>query len=142
MTTRDDLKAFLVADIPSRVVAFPVTAYAGQRVRSLPDDGEVRVRYRGRAPIRRDTGQERHDVDLIIRRQGMDSTPEDGLAELMAEAADELIAAYDGRWDVFQAGMSDVNVEKVRCYRSGDVEIDERFKRTLIVKIELDEMRE
>lgn len=142
MSTRDDIKDFLVSDLPGQVSALTLSAYAGQAERVLDDDVAVRIRYVSRKPVRRDTGQERHELELIMRHKGWDQSDEDGQAELLEEAADEVIAAYDGALATFVAGLSDVTVERVRCFRSGPTRVDvNRFEREVTLTLEIDEMR-
>ncbi len=145
MATKDDIKAFLVTDIPSVVTALssgPMTAYSGQV--EFPNDNvnRTRIEYVRPSPVRRDTGQTRHLLLLRLRGRDWDEDQEDNIAAELARAADEIILAYDGKVSVFNAGLPAVQVERVRVFRPDGQTITGRRQRDIVVNFELDEMED
>lgn len=143
MATVEDIKTFITGDIVSRVAASTLgapVAYSGQRARLNPDDYDARVRYVRPSPVRRDSGQTRHIFELIITARGWDESAEDGLAAMLEAAAVAVIAAYDGALALFIAGLPNVQVERVRCFRPDPLDVPAYNARGVTLGFELDEM--
>jgi hypothetical protein len=143
MATKDDIKTFIVANAPTVVTAATlgaISAYSGQTERLNPDNFEVRAEYQRPSPVRRDTGQTRHEFTLLLTSRDWDESNEDGLTNELETAADEVIAAYDGKLSVFVAGLPAVAVERVRCFRPSKPKVEGFRRREIVLTFELDEM--
>ena len=144
MATRDDIKAFLASDIPGRLASLltlPASdSYVGQMERLNPADFEVRTTYEARTRIIRTAGLTRHSVSVEVLSIGWDESEEDGLADSVEDAAEALVDAYDGRVDIFAAGLTNVLVERARCWRTTPMTLERRRRRALTLSFELDEM--
>lgn len=143
MAAKDDIKTFLAGDIPGQLTSPTLgaaVAYSGQEERKNPDAFEVRVKYIRPAPVRRDSGQTRHEFEIFLTMRGWDDSEEDNLVDELETSADELVTAYDGVLALFIAGLGSLQVERVRCYRPDKATItDLRFREIKLI-FELDEM--
>lgn len=141
MSTKDDLKSFLVTNIPSQVSVFTLAAgdvYEGQARRIQTSPYEAWVRYIGHQPITRGTGRlERHTVDIALIAMGYDESNEDALTDLIEDAADELIEAYDENASLFRTNLSSSTVSWTRLVR-GAISADV-MEKIVLLTLTLDE---
>lgn len=141
MSTKNDIKSFLVANIPSQITAIAIDSsniYDGQSRRSQTGDYEVWIKYLGHTPIIRGTGRlERHSLDIAIIAMGWDESNEDALASLLEDAADNLIAAYDENVSLFRANLTSTTVSWTRIVR-GAIRAG-RIEKMILLTLTLDE---
>lgn len=148
MATRDDIKTWLTANIPTQLAAFTEPsapqAYAGQRERVNPADFDVRIRYLNPVDVQRETGLRRHLVEVILKIIGHDESEENNLADELEGAADALITAYDGQTATVAAGLTSSSIERVRAFRHEPLDIDHSratAQRSAVVRLQIDEWR-
>lgn len=144
MTTREDIKAFIVADLPSRLSAAITVAvtdsYSGQLRRINEADFEVRVKYLNNARVRRDTGLTTHALQIEVLSSGWDESEEDNLAGTIEATSDLLVDSYDGKINLFSTNLTSVQVKDVRCARLDPLVLDQYLYRRATASIELDEL--
>lgn len=141
MSTKDELKAFLVANIPSQVSTVTLASedvYEGQAKREHRAHNDVWVRYLGKTPISRRTGLlERHSVDIAVTVIGHDDSREDFLTDRAEDIADEILTAYDENYSLFNANFTATTLSWVRVVRGA---IDTSFhEKTVLLTLTLDE---
>jgi len=138
---KDTLKSFLVANIASQISTIPLTSqdvYEGQSRRVQTGDSEVWVSYAGHVPIERRTGRlERHTVDITIVTLGYDESNEDALTNSLEDAAEELIAAYDEKVDLFRTNIPASTISWTRTIR-GAVDAAP-IEKSIVLTLTLDE---
>ncbi len=146
MATRDDIQSWLVSDLPARIKAAAENpgAYRGQVERINPDDFDLRVQYGTREKLRRRSGQTRHRLTIHVMSRGWDLSAEVELADKVDQAAELIVDGYDGKKSTVQAGLTAVQVERVRCFRVGEMDVPEgrKPKRGIEITFELDEFEE
>jgi|SaaInlV_165m_DNA_1040744.scaffolds.fasta_scaffold22499_5 hypothetical protein len=141
MATRDDLKSFLVTDIPTRITTTPIVAYEGQIERVNSDDFEARVQYLYREKIRNASGYLRHHLMIHLLSNGWDKSEEDTLTDTVEDAADEMVDDYNGKVSVFRAGLAGKQIARAKARRETPLQTQAKRKnrREAFVKIEVDE---
>lgn len=141
-TFKNDLKAFLVSDLPSLVTDSSLgalEAYAGQEKRIHPKPFSCQVVYNSGLPTRRDTGIQTHSVTLVLSLDGY--SEDDDLFSELEDAVSEITDEYDGGISRFNAGLSPHLVDRVRAIRGPELLSDKRYGRRLSVLLTIDEMK-
>lgn len=149
MASSDKLIAFLKADVPGRVSAINISADSvtvGEGWSNLGDVDEALIRYVTGSDVARDQGRFRHFIEIKLRRRGLDKLRHEEGARELRTAAEELERAYEGGrggLQVFQAGVDDVLISRVRAYRPRENEVSIRgFDINVSVFVEIDELEE
>jgi len=143
MSTRDDIEAFLLADIPTVITGINLDAgdvYLGQERRNNQGDYEALIRYVRFEELQRDQAAKRHHVEIEIQGRRFEDQREDEQARLVFEAAEEIQETYDADLDRFATGMPDVLVERVRAGIPDRVSIEfDGYERRAMVSLQIDE---
>ena len=141
MGMRDELKAFLVTDIPTQITTATITAYQGQIERVNSDDLEARVKYLYREKIRNASGYIRHHVMVHVLSNGWDVSEENVLTDTVEDVADEMVDDYNGKVSIFAAGLTARQIARAKARRESPLQTQAKRKnrREAFVKIEIDE---
>ena len=130
MSTRTELKSFLLTDLPTVVGATfdPGTGntYFGRDRRVKRKDREIFCRWSGFDIVLRKLGRYvMQSVDIELFQSRYDGTELDGFQEDIEAASALVQEAYDGNTGKFRTPITK-QVELVRCFELTDVVISER----------------
>ena len=99
----------------------------------------MRVRYLCLGALARDQGRVRHHVEIELRRWGLDKAQEDTKGQAVRLAAEQLEDSFDGAVATFQAGLTNLRIERVRCWREEPIDVPVRgVTRIQKLRLEID----
>ncbi len=131
MGTREEIKRFLLADLPDRVRAFhPVAegdAYFDRESRFDRAASEIFLYWRGRDVVSLGLGTGRpiqHSVFIEFFKARANPFEDPRFNADLEEAARELVEGYDDNIDLFRNALSR-SVDSVKCYEVSDIEATE-----------------
>ncbi len=148
MATSDDIKAWLVTNVPTTLASLTTPkapqAYAGQSERHNAAVFDCRVQFLFSVDLQRDIGLIRHAFQVEAKIIGHEHSEEDVLSVVLESASRLLIAAYDGQVSTVQAAIPGSSFERVRCFRESPINVDKSTKtprRSIVVSLQFDEWR-